>query len=93
MWDYHGYGMGAGGWILMALFVLVLVALVVFVVMRLSAPHVDTGAHRLETHGVRPLGEDPAEILRRRLARGEIDVETYDQLRAKLDADAPGGER
>lgn len=93
MWEYHGYGMGAGDWIVMALFVLVLVALVVFVVMRLGAPRVDSGVHRVETPGARPPGEDPVEILRRRLARGEIDVETYDQLRAKLDAEPPAGER
>ena len=36
MWMLNGYGMGAAGWLLMALFWIALIALVVFAVVRLS---------------------------------------------------------
>jgi putative membrane protein len=77
MWMSDGYGMGAAGWLLMAMFWIALLALVVFAVLRLvpraepaSAPH--------------ERAEDPREILKRRLASGEIDVETYEQLNEKV---------
>ncbi len=70
-------GMGAGGWILMSAFWVVLIALVVWAV-----------AHLLGRGG-RPvervdLAERPEEVLDRRLAAGEIDAATYDALRTKL---------
>jgi len=67
-------GMGAGGWILMILLWVLLVAVIVW-----------AGA---QLFGTRTLREDererPEDILDRRLARGEIDVDTYDVLREKL---------
>jgi putative membrane protein len=69
--------MGAAGWLLMALFWVALLALIAWAVVRLFPARSDD----------RPDGgsdEQPHEILDRRLARGEIDVETYEQLRSKL---------
>ena len=70
-------GMGAGGWILMSLFWVVLIAVMVWAGARLFAR---PGAVDL----VEGSGERPEEILGRRLARGEIDAGTYEVLRAKL---------
>lgn len=70
-------GMGAGGWILMSVFWVVLVAVVVW-----------AGAHLLGRGGRSveriDLAERPEEVLDRRLAAGEIDAGTYDALRTKL---------
>ena len=73
-------GMGTGGWILMSLFWLLLVAGVVAVALRLfprdgNGGNGGNGGRRAEGAG---------EILDRRLASGEIDHEAYDTLRAKL---------
>jgi putative membrane protein len=73
MWMFNGYGMGAAGWLLMALFWIALVALAVLAVMRMFP--------RTEP---RERAEEPREILKRRLASGEIDVDTYEQLSAKV---------
>jgi putative membrane protein len=72
-------GMGTGGWILMTVFWVSLIAAIVWAGARLFArpgpvDHSD-GA-----------GERPGEILQRRLASGEIDAETYDALSEKLRA-------
>lgn len=75
-----GYDMGSGGWIVMVLFWAVVVAAIVWAVFVLPARRdaVQAGAGAVER---------PRDILDARLARGEIDTETYDQLRAKLAAD------
>jgi putative membrane protein len=83
MWMFTGYGMGAAGWLLMALFWVALVALVVWAVVRLI-PAAAEGTAGRGNHA-----EEPREILKRRLASGEIDVKTYEQLSAKLDAPWP----
>ena len=70
-------GMGAGGWVLMSVFWVALIAAIVWAVAALSS---GTG-RRTETGG---LLERPDEVLDRRLASGEIDAETYDMLRGKL---------
>jgi putative membrane protein len=70
-----GFDMSSGGWITMVLVWMVLVLIVIWAV-RLLRPV--------------PGGEQPLEVLDRRLARGEIDAATYDQLRAKLTGTAPG---
>lgn len=70
-----GYDMGTGGWTMMIIFTLVVVALVIWAVARIAPRHRETTA---------AMTEGPREILDRRLARGEIDSDTYDQLRAKL---------
>lgn len=71
-------GMGAAGWILMSGFWIVLVALVVWAVAALFPGRTVPGAAASTEH--------PEEILDRRLARGEIDTEAYDELRGRLRA-------
>jgi putative membrane protein len=85
----NGYGMGAGGWILMILFWVLLVGLIIFAVIRIF-PGRDTQASPPAPHVSRPPTETPREILDRRLASGEIDLETYDRLREKLAASGTG---
>jgi putative membrane protein len=67
------------GWVFMGLFWLALVALIVWLVVRL-VPSRDRPAARPDS---------PEEILDRRFARGEIDEETYRSQRAAL-VDARG---
>lgn len=86
MWMFNGYGMGGGGWLLMALFWIALIALIVFAAVRL----LPAGAER---HDVSRQEEQPQEILRRRLASGEIDADTFDQLSSKLGAGSSAGAR
>jgi putative membrane protein len=76
--------MGFAGWFLMALFWVALIALVVWAVTRLI-PAAAEG-----TSGRSKPAEEPREILKRRLASGEIDVEAYEQLNSKLDPASPG---
>jgi putative membrane protein len=83
MWMFHSYGMGAAGWLLMALFWIALMALVVFAVVRLFPARAEAGPAPRERL------EDPGEILKRRLASGEIDVDTYERLSAKVGPTAP----
>ncbi len=82
-------GMGAGGWVLMSLFWVGLLAVVVWAIARIvpSRGHEVPAAADL-TLAPRQTVEGPIAILDRRLAAGEIDVETYDQLRSKLTAGA-----
>ena len=84
MWMFNGYGMGAAGWLLMALFWIALVALVVFAVMRMF-PRTEPATEPRER------AEDPRESLKRRLASGEIDIDTYEQLSAKVGPGSPSG--
>lgn len=70
-------GMGAGGWIVMSVFWVVLVALVVWAVANLLGRGSRDG-------GRVDWAERPEEILDRRLASGEIDAATYEALRGKL---------
>jgi len=85
MWMFNGYGMGAAGWLLMALFWIALVALVVFAVVRLLPARAESGPAPSER------AEEPREILKRRLASGEIDVETYEHLSEKVGPTSPSG--
>ena len=73
----HGWNldMDGGAWIFMGVF---WVALLVVIVWMLSS-----GFGRGRSGEAR---ERPEEILDRRLAAGEIDVATYDELKAKLRA-------
>lgn len=81
----YGGGMGAGGWLLMSI---VWIALVVSIVW--AAVHLLPRREHSEPSGPARLSssreDDPLAILDRRLARGEIDVETYDELRKRLGA-------
>lgn len=78
-------GMSAGGWLLMSVFWVALIAVVVWAVAAL----LPRNGRRDDSGG---LAERPEEALDRRLASGEIDAETYDMLRSKLrDARASRG--
>jgi putative membrane protein len=68
--------MGFGGWLFMGLFWLVLLGVIIYAVVRLLPTH-DGPARSSAT-------ESPEEILDRRFARGEIDVETYQMQREAL---------
>jgi putative membrane protein len=71
-------GMGVGGMIGMVVFWLVLIALIVWAVSRLLP-----GRH-VPTDRPQPGQETAEEILDRRFARGEVDLETYQVQRAAL---------
>ena len=75
-----GYGgsMNWGGWLFMGLFWLVLLGVILFLVVRLL-PSAGGGSG-----SGRPTEDTPEEILDRRFARGEIDLEAYQAQRAAL---------
>lgn len=70
-------GMSTGGWVLMGVFWVVVIALLVWAVTSLINRG-EGGRERVD------LAERPEEILDRRLAQGEIDAATYDELRTTL---------
>jgi len=76
MMGWYGGGMGLLGWLAMALFWLILLGLIVWLVTRLL-PDGSGGT-------TRPTGESPLDILDRRLAMGEIDLDTWQAQRAAL---------
>jgi uncharacterized membrane protein len=76
---FNGFhAMGTVGWVAMALLWIAFLVAIVWFIARLTPPGAsdDEESRRLE---------DPREILDRRLAGGEIDIATHEQLRAKLD--------
>lgn len=79
MMNWDG-GMSTGGWILMALFWLLLVVVIVFAVVQLL-PNRREGERALRSADDE---DNPETILARRLARGEIDEATYDRLRDRI---------
>ncbi|WP_062465161.1 SHOCT domain-containing protein [Demequina soli] len=84
----YGAGMTGIGWLGMGLFWIALIALIVWLVVRLAS-----GDGRPQAPAAAPPAsrETALEILDRRLAHGEIDVDTY---RASRDAlREPGGEQ
>lgn len=80
MMGWYGGGMGWGGWLAMGLFWLLLLAVIVFAVVRLLPGAAQHGPDRDDPAN----RESPEEILDRRFARGEIDLDTYQQQRAAL---------
>jgi len=76
-----GYGPGGAGWIVMSLIWIVLLAAIVIALVRIF-PGRDDRTAAAPPHVAPP--ERPLEILDRRLASGEIDLETYDRLRERL---------
>ena len=72
-------GMGAGGWPLMSIVWVAVVALIVWAVANLFP----RGERSREAAVA---AERPDELLDRRLAAGEIDAATYETLRAQLRA-------
>jgi putative membrane protein len=92
------YGWGWGGWFGMGIFWLLLLALIVWLVVQLARPHRGEPprppfppAQPWQGGPMPgPYVESPFETLDRRLASGEIDLPTYQQLRQAL-IDARGG--
>lgn len=76
----YGWGMGPWGWIFMGLFWLVMLGLVVWSLAAL----LPRPGRRVPAGPSRP--ESPEEILDRRFARGEIDLEQYRAARSELAA-------
>ena len=74
-----GYGMGAGGWTLMIIVWIALVAVIGLAITRLFPSPRGGGSG---DDG--PASQSPERLLDERLARGEIDVETYERLREVL---------
>ena len=72
---WYGGGVGPLGWLAMGLFWLILLGLIVWLVTRLLPASGGT---------TRPTGESPLDILDRRLAMGEIDLDTWQAQRAAL---------
>ncbi len=77
MMGWYGGGMGWGGWLFMGLVWLVLLGVILYLVVRLLPGGSGGGSSRERQ-------ESPEEILDRRFARGEIDIETYQAQRAAL---------
>lgn len=73
MMDGWDHGLGAGWWVFMSLLWVLLIAVIVW-----AAAQLFPG--RRETRQ----GERPEDVLDLRLARGEIDLRTYDRLKARL---------
>ena len=86
---YNG-GMGTGGWVLMSIVWLALVVLIVWAATRLfpwregpqSTDHAPFSSSR---------DDEARAILDRRLASGEIDVDTHDRLRTRLSGGSSTG--
>jgi len=78
-------GIGAGGWVLMIVFGTALLALIAWAIARIAPNRTD------DLREPRRQADEPVEILDRRLARGEIDVDTYEQLRSKLSSRPAAG--
>ncbi len=79
---WYAGGMGPGMWVFMGLFWVALIAVIVWLVVQLLPARGGTTSAG-PTPGTAP-GESPLDILDRRLARGEVDLETYRAQRAAL---------
>jgi putative membrane protein len=87
-WGNMGWGgVGVGGMIGMVVFWLVLIALIVWAVSRLLP------GRQMRQSQPQPGQETPEEILDRRFARGEVDLETYQLQRAALASARGEGQR
>lgn len=85
----YGWGMGAGGWIAMTVFWVALVTLVVWLVIRVLP---GAGGNRSEGRREDLADtETPGQILDRRYAAGELDMETYQVMRATLASSRSNG--
>lgn len=89
MMGFYGGGMGGGAWIFMGLFWVILIAAIIWLVVRLLPSHSHSGATTAAPHQVAGQ-ESPLDVLDRRFASGELDLETYQVQRAALIA-ARGG--
>jgi uncharacterized membrane protein len=82
-WGRHGERMTAGGWIFMALGMLVLLALIVALVLWIVSQQ-----HKSDSR-LSPAGLSDREVLDHRLVSGEITPDQYDQLRNMLEPLSP----
>lgn len=89
MMGWYGGGAGGSAWIFMGLFWVVLIVGIIWLVVRLLPSSAHPGHAGAVSQPV-PGQESPVDILDRRLASGEVDLETYQQQRAALVA-ARGG--
>jgi putative membrane protein len=80
MMGWYGSGMGTAGWFVMGMFWIALVVLVVWLVIRLLPTS-------KSDEQVIAQPKSALDILDRRLASGEIDVDTYREARAAIEAD------
>jgi putative membrane protein len=72
-------------WLFMGLFWIALIALIIWLVIRLLPSHGHAGTTTASpTPPALPMQESPMDILDRRLAQGDIDLETYQVHRAAL---------
>jgi uncharacterized membrane protein len=83
-WSDHGEHMTTGGWIFMALGMLVLIALVVVLVMWMVSHQRPTERAAI------PPGMSARDALDHRLVSGQITTDEYDTLRKKLDTAGAG---
>jgi uncharacterized membrane protein len=83
-WGDRGEHVTTGGWIFMALGMLVMIVLAVVLVMWIVSQQRTPDRRSL------PPDRSAREALDHRLVSGEITDEQYDQLRAKLDPSPPG---
>ena len=86
---WYGGGMGGGAWVVMGLFWVALIAVIIWLVVRLLPGKGETPPPQAPGQ---PTPESPFDILDRRLAHGDIDLETYNVQRAAL-LEARGGPR
>lgn len=84
MMHWYGDGMGWGSWLFMGLFWLVLLGVILFLVVRLLPGAGNQGGQAGPGGQGGPAQDTPEEILDKRFARGEIDLETYQAQRAAL---------
>ena len=87
MFDGMHSGMGTDGWIVMALLWIAEVVVVVWAIVKILP------GRRESTVESSASLEEPLGILDRRLARGEIDTSTYEELRSKLTTNPATGGR
>ena len=80
MMGWYGSGMGFGGWFFMGVFWLVLLGVIIWAVVRLLPSRRAPGGPSVT--------DTPEELLDRRFARGEVELETYQGQRTAL-AQAP----
>lgn len=87
MMGWYGAGMGNGAWVFMGLFWIALIAVIIWLVVRLLPERAGT-----TPPPQLPAPESALEILDKRLARGEIDLDAYRAQRAAL-LESRGGAR
>jgi putative membrane protein len=79
------YGMGAGGWVAMAIFWIAVITLIVWSVSRFSSTGGSGRTESTQPRGALENATGSAEdILDRRFAAGELDEETYRSMCATL---------